>query len=81
MKVLEDQGYACTRAAASLGVVDVVAVRKDGVKLIQIKSNRKPPGPEMEALRSFNITHCPPNGTVEVWVWKDHIREPFIEVL
>ena len=38
MQVLERAGYVCTRAGASLGVVDVIAVGPHDVRLIQVKS-------------------------------------------
>lgn len=81
MNTLESEGYACCRSAASLGIFDVVAIRKDSIKLIQVKSNRKPPKPERLALIEFAKNNCPANGTVEIWVYKDRIKEPEITVL
>ena len=78
MRVLEAAGYACTRAAASLGVWDVIAIGPQGVRLCQVKCNRRPGSVEMEAMRSFP---APVGVTRELWIWHDHARQPVIEVL
>lgn len=75
MRQLESEGYACTRSAASLGVWDIIAIRKDSVRLIQVKTNRRPGTVEMEAMRSFE---CPPSCSRELWVYKDRQRLPAI---
>jgi Holliday junction resolvase len=38
MRILEAAGYCCTRAEASLGLFDVVAVGPTDVRLLQVKS-------------------------------------------
>lgn len=38
---LTKRGYACTRAAGSLGIFDIVAVGRDDVLLIQVKTGRR----------------------------------------
>ena len=68
IKTLEAQGYACTRAAASLGVWDIIAIRRDGIKLIQVKSNRWPGSVEMEGMIAFE---CPASCSKEVWRYDD----------
>ena len=78
MKRLEAVGYKCTRAAASLGEWDVIAIGPHGTRLVQVKANRRPGSVEMEALNSFEV---PPHTSKEVWVWKDRAREPIIEIL
>ncbi len=79
MKALEVLGYSCTRAAASLGEWDIVAVGPEDVRLIQVKCNRRPGSEEMKRLRGFL---CPDNVTREVWVYKDgKPKEPIIEVI
>jgi hypothetical protein len=75
MRILEAAGYSCTRAAASLGVFDVVAISSQGVRLVQVKSNRPPCLAEREAIELFQ---APPGATKEIWVFKDGIRDPFI---
>lgn len=81
MRYLEPLGYSCSRSAASLGVWDVIAIGETdalGVKLIQVKANRRPGSVEMETLQTFR---CPSNCSREVWVWKDHARAPKVEIL
>jgi len=78
MRYLEALGYACTRAAASLGVFDVVAVGPRDVKLLQVKSNRWPGSVEMEAIELFA---CPSSCTKEIWRWNDHARQPVVKVI
>ena len=78
MKFLEAQGYGCTRAAASLGEFDVIAIGPNDVKLVQVKANRRPGSVEMEQMKAFR---CPQNCSKEVWVWKDRARLPIVEIL
>ena len=78
MRVLEAAGYKCCRSAASLGEWDVIGVGPLGVRLVQVKANRRPGSVELEALNSFE---APDNCTREIWVWKDRARAPIIEVL
>lgn len=78
MKMLESIGYTCTRAGASLGVWDIVAVHPSHTRFIQVKANRRPGSVELEAMKSFR---CPPGGTAELWVWVDNERLPRVEVL
>ena len=69
MRLLEAAGYACTRAAASLGVFDVVAVSATDIVLCQVKSGREWPRPaEMEQIRLFA---CPPNARKIIHRWRD----------
>ena len=46
---LEAAGYACTRAAASLGVFDIVGVSPTNVVLVQCKTRDWPGAVEMDA--------------------------------
>ena len=80
MRMLEAQGFQTTRSSASLGAWDVIAVGPDGVRLVQVKCNRRPGRVEMETLRAFKV---PPSGvSKEVWVFKDgKPREPIITFL
>jgi Holliday junction resolvase len=78
MKILESSGYSCTRAAASLGVFDVVAIGARDVRLIQVKSgDRCQISPtEREAIRTFV---APINVSREIWKFHDGVRSPIIE--
>ena len=78
MKSLEQQGYQCTKAGASLGVFDIVAIHPTHVRLIQVKSNRRPRSHEMELIEEFP---CPMICSKEVWVYKDRVRDPIVEIV
>lgn len=70
---LEAESWLVVRAAGSLGLFDLVALHVDhGVKLIQVKTNRRPGGKELNPLRSFL---CYP-WRKEVWVYWDGRRDP-----
>lgn len=75
MRLLEAAGYACTRAAASLGVWDIIAVGSQDVILLQVKSNEWPRALEMEAMKEFR---CPPNAKKLIHRWRD--RQPLPDV-
>lgn len=72
-RLLEAAGYSVTRAAASLGLFDLIAIGAAGVLLVQVKSNSWPGRTEMERLRSF-LT--PPGCRKEVHRWRDWARLP-----
>ena len=77
MRLLEAAGYTAFRMAGSHSPVDVIGVDKLGLRLIQVKSGRANVTPlEREALTQIER---PANSTVEVWRWKDRVREPLIE--
>jgi len=76
IRILEAAGYHCTRAAGSLGMFDIVAISKQGLRLIQIKSNRNAPPIEREAIEEFS--GIPANATKEIWIFEDYGRRPII---
>ena len=76
IRLLESTGYHCTRAAGSLGIFDIIAIGRQGIRLIQVKSNRPPAPLEREVLQQFD--NLPTNATKEVWIWHDYAREPII---
>ena len=53
MKLLEAAGYSSTRAAASLGIFDVIGISATDFAAVQVKSNRLPDVAELETLRNF----------------------------
>jgi hypothetical protein len=53
MRLLEAAGYACTRAAASLGAWDIIAIGSADIVLVQVKTRDWPGSVEMETLRLF----------------------------
>lgn len=59
IRILEAAGYHCTRAAGSLGAWDIVALGRQGVRLVQVKSNRNASPLEREQLaRGTAATGC-----------------------
>ena len=79
-KVLEADGYLVTKAGGSLGLFDLVAENRQGVRHIQVKSNRLPGPVERENMFSVK-DQLPENSTIEIWVYYDGQREPRIEYL
>jgi Holliday junction resolvase len=73
MRLLEAAGYSVTRAAASLGAWDLVAISSKDVALIQVKTRDWPGTVEMETLRGFMV---PPFCRKLVHRWRDHQRVP-----
>src|SRR5262245_26631870 len=71
--ILEAAGYKCTRAAASMGVFDVIAISATDVVLCQVKSNEWPGSVEMEAIKLFP---APQNARKLVHRWRDRARNP-----
>lgn len=78
MELLEKAGYSCTRAAASLGAWDVIALGSTDVVLVQVKSNQWPGSVEMETLDAFRV---PPNVKKLVHRWRDRQRMPDVREL
>jgi len=76
MRVLEAAGYACTRAAASLGAWDIIAVGSQDIVLVQVKTNAWPGSVEMETLRNFPV---PPNCRKILHRWRDRQRLPDVK--
>jgi hypothetical protein len=78
MALLEAAGYACTRAAASLGVFDIVGIGPSDIVLVQCKTRDYPTAVEMEAIRNFP---CPPGCKKLVHRWVDRKRMPDVRVV
>ena len=76
--ILEAAGYAVCRAAASLGVWDLVAIGSADVVLVQVKTRDWPGTVEMETLRSFP---APQNARKLVHRWRDRQRLPDVREL
>jgi Holliday junction resolvase len=73
MSLLESCGYRCTRAAASLGVFDIIAVGSTDIVLCQVKTRDWPGAVEMEAIRDFP---APANARKLVHRWRARQRVP-----
>ncbi len=71
--LLEAAGYRVTRAAASLGEWDLVAISSVDFVLCQVKTRDWPGTVEMETLENFP---APPNCRRLVHRWRDHQRAP-----
>lgn len=73
MDFLGERGYACLRSAGSRGPVDVLAIDKRSVRIIQVKStydfNRQGNTTIFrQAADGLLSLPCPPNTTKEIWV-------------
>jgi Holliday junction resolvase len=78
IELLEAAGYACTRAAGSLGAWDIIGIGSTDVVLVQVKSNRNAPPAEREILKEFI---CPPNCKKLIHIWPDFARRPIVKEL
>ncbi|MFY9531248.1 MAG: hypothetical protein WBC04_17740 [Candidatus Acidiferrales bacterium] len=76
MAILEAAGYACTRAAASLGIFDVIGIGATDIVLAQLTTRDWPGSVEMEQLRMF---HCPPVCKKLIHRWRDRVRLPDVK--
>jgi Holliday junction resolvase len=78
MRILESAGYICTRAGASLGLFDVIAIGPNDVRL-QVKAGTKYlSGTEREQIQALAV---PPAVSKECWIFRDRARVPLIERL
>jgi len=73
IRLLESAGYSCTRAAASLGAWDVIAIGSQDMILLQVKTRDWPGSVEMETMKNFP---CPPNCRRLIHRWRDRQRLP-----
>lgn len=78
IRLLEAMGYACTRAAASLGVFDLIAISPVDILLVQVKSNQWPRADEMEQIKLFR---APPNARKMIHRYRDRVRLPDVKEL
>jgi hypothetical protein len=78
MRLLEAVGYECTRAAASLGVWDIIGISATDLVLVRVKTNAWPGSVETEAMRSFP---APGNARKLIHRWRDRQRLPDVREL
>ena len=79
MRILERDGYTCTRASASLGLFDVIAIGPVDIKLVQVKSGTKYlSAVERERIQELTV---PANVSRECWRFPDRAHGPLIERL
>jgi len=74
-RLLEASGYAVTRAAASLGMWDLVGVSATDFVLVQVKTRDWPGAAEMETLQAFAV---PTNCRKLVHRWRHRQRAPVV---
>lgn len=75
--LLETMGYRCTRAAASLGVWDIIGVSSTDVALVQVKTRDWPGTIEMETLKAFPAPRICCRKLVHRW--RDYQRLPDVK--
>ena len=79
MRLLEAEGFLCTRSGASLGVFDIIGISARSVVLVQVKSGRWPSTAEMQAIREVP---APRTARKLVHRWRSGVAEPDVrEVL
>lgn len=78
IRLLETEGYCCKRAAASLGVWDIIGICSTGIVLSQVKTRDWPASLEMEPLSEFA---APANSRKLIHRWRDRQRLPDIKEL
>jgi Holliday junction resolvase len=79
MRLLEAAGYSCTRAGASLGLFDVIAIGAVDVRCIQVKAGGQYASRlEREQLQQAVV---PAFCTREIWRFPDRCKTPLIERL
>ena len=86
-KILEDAGYDVIIAPMStrwakqtdlFGLWDLIAVRHNEIRFIQVKSNHTAPPEDREAM---SLWQCPDICSKELWIFKDRVKEPLIRIL
>jgi Holliday junction resolvase len=78
VKYLEARGYLCTKSGGSLGAFDIIALSRNNLLCVQVKSNMWPCPAERQVLRE-SLAKLPENAYVECWRWEDgQPHEPMI---
>lgn len=77
-KILEAQGYTVFRTAGSHGLFDLIAIKRDWMKLVQVKANRALAKIEHKKLQAFDNYPRALLGDKEVWHFEDGKSEPHI---
>jgi Holliday junction resolvase len=74
VEALEADGYIAYQTHLSRGPFDVIAIRKDGIRFIQVKVTRNKErgkwGISRKSMREF-AAHIPRGAIMELWVWVD----------
>ena len=78
--ILRQSGYLVAKTGGSLGLFDLIAENRNGIRHVQVKANRLPRPVEREDMVAIR-PQLPANSTIEVWVFYNGQREPRIELL
>ena len=65
-KMLEAQGYLCSKSGSSLGLFDIIAINENEVRLIQVKSSWISPAEK----KRIKLLKVPPEVVKEIWIFK-----------
>jgi hypothetical protein len=60
------------------GLFDIIAIRRKDIRLVQVKTNRKP---SVAYRNSLGMFPAPENVTRELWIFKDRQKEPEIYII
>lgn len=74
-KILEAQGWKVEKARLSRGLWDLLAIKDNFIRHIQVKSNR---GPCVEEWKRIFAAPVPGPHTKEVWIFYDRKPDPVI---
>jgi Holliday junction resolvase len=79
VKLLEADGYLCTKAGGSLGVFDVIGIGPTDVRCVQVKcGTARLSRAERAAIVALTVA---PNVSREYWRFPDYCRAPIVEKL
>ena len=78
IRVLEADGYVCTRSAGSRGVWDLIGIRRTDVVLVQVKTRRWPKSAELRRMREFP---CPKGVRRLIHRWRSGQEEPDVRAV
>ena len=69
-KILEREGFYVIRSAGSRGIIDLVAIKPNKIKLIQVKSTSRDEIKIPNELKEFAKKYSNQMVEVELWVFK-----------
>jgi Holliday junction resolvase len=79
IKLLEAEGFICTKAGGSLGVFDVIALGANAIRCVQVKAgSARLSRDERAAIKAVKL---PAFCSREYWRFPNYCREPLIEQL
>lgn len=75
---ISSPGQKFSKQVDLFGLWDLVGVRKDSVKCVQVKTNKWASGKDTEAMATWE---CPSNFSREIWRFRDGVKNPDIRIL